>query len=103
MGVVHNQHVGFKDDVAFEMNKIPGAYCAPRANATIVLDNDLHLTVSFDVEFRPTEKPSVLPDRDAIAQPKVRREASRNLTRIVERKVAALARERVRCHHPEAV
>ena len=55
MGVVHNQHVGFKDHVALKMNKIPGRDCAAAAQSgLIVLDDDLHLAISFDVEFWTT-------------------------------------------------
>ena len=103
MGVVHDQNVGFKDHVALKVNKIPGGYCAPRPDPAIVLEDDLHLAVSFDVEFGPRVKPGVLPDLDAIPQPNVRRETSRNLTRIVQRQVASYARKRIRYGHPETV
>jgi hypothetical protein len=76
MGVVHDQNVGFKNHVALKVNKIPGGYCAPRPDPAIVLEDDLHLAVSFDVEFGPRVKPGVLPDLDAIPQPNVGRETS---------------------------
>ena len=99
MSVIHEQHIGRKDNVALNVNGIFGGYRTPCGDVAIVLYGDLDLVVALHAEMEP----SVLSDFDAIPQLYACCEIARNLTRIVERQVAALTRKRVGSRYPKAV
>jgi hypothetical protein len=70
MVVVYKQDIGSKDNVAFKMDRILSAYCAPCADVTVVLNGDLDVMVAL-----PTVgKPCAIPNLDTISQPNKGRE-----------------------------